>query len=217
MGISGVYFEFYSLHRATNFFSPAWDDKAPDWDQRLRRFSQTVVQQIDNLSAIASEFSDFAKMPQSEMEKIDLAQVIDNAIALFKDVQQIEFVSNARQVAPCYVYADKKQMLRIFNNLIKNSMQAIRNPSEGRIEIEIHKENGSYKVSVTDNGSGISSEEAEKIFTPSFTTKTGGMGLGLAIVKSIIESTGGEIWFESKSGTGTSFFIRLPESGGKIN
>ena len=193
------------------YLQKAWDDKAPDWDQRLRRFSQTVIQQIDNLSAIASEFSDFAKMPQSEMEKIDLANVIENAIGLFKDVQQIEFISNAQYVAPCYVYADKKQMLRVFNNLIKNSIQAIKNPSEGLIEIGILKENSTYKVTLTDNGSGIKKEEAEKIFTPSFTTKTGGMGLGLAIVQSIIESSGGEIWFESEFGTGTTFFIRLPE------
>lgn len=198
------------------YLQKAWDDKAPDWDQRLKRFSQTVIQQIDNLSAIASEFSDFAKMPQSEMERIDLATVIENAIGLFKDVQQIDFVSNAKQQAPCYVYADKKQMLRVFNNLIKNSMQAIKNPSEGRIEIDIHKENDSYKVTLTDNGFGISKTEAEKIFTPSFTTKTGGMGLGLAIVQSIIESTGGKIWFESEPGTGTSFYILLPQSR-KIN
>lgn len=91
-------------------------------------------------------------------------------------------------------------------------MQAIKTPSEGRIELDIHKESDSYKITISDNGSGISKAEAEKIFTPSFTTKTGGMGLGLAIVQSIIESTGGEIWFESEPGTGTSFFIRLPES-----
>jgi len=192
------------------YLQKAWEENAPDWEQRLKRFSQTLIQQIDNLSAIASEFSDFAKMPQSKMEKIDLAGVIMSAIEFFKEVDKIHFKSNARQTAPCYVNADKKQMLRVFNNLIKNSIQAIRDPSQGKIEINIKRENGTYLISVNDNGTGIPKEQAEKIFTPSFTTKSGGMGLGLAIIKSTVLSSGGEIWFESALGKGTTFFIRLP-------
>jgi signal transduction histidine kinase len=108
------------------------------------------------------------------------------------------------------VNADKTQLLRVFNNLLKNSVQAIGNKEEGKIDISVTMEQKNYLIIITDNGSGIPTEKTDKIFTPNFTTKTGGMGLGLAMVKSIIESTGGKIWFESEENIGTSFYITLP-------
>ena len=65
-------------------------------------------------------------------------------------------------------------------------------------------------VSVVDNGEGIPAETQSKIFTPNFTTKTSGTGLGLAMCKSIAEQAGGTIWFETKEGEGTTFFVQLP-------
>ena len=111
---------------------------------------------------------------------------------------------------PYYVLADKKQILRVFNNLIKNSIQAISGSKPGIIEIKSKEINDFYLFSIKDNGYGISIEQSEKIFYPNFTTKTGGMGLGLAIVKSIVITTGGDIWFESEEGKGTTFYIKLP-------
>lgn len=192
------------------YLQKAWDERAPDWEQRLKRFTETIIQQIDNLSVIASEFSDFAKMPQTYLEKIDLKEVVANALGLFSEFRHIEFIADQVPEAPCYVYADRKQMLRVFNNLIKNSVQAIPVDKRGKIEIEIRLENDTYLSRVTDNGIGIPQDLARRIFSPSFTTKTGGMGMGLAIVKSIIINTGGEIWFESEEGIGTTFYIRLP-------
>ena len=196
---------------STQYLQKAWDEQAPDWDQRLKKFSKAIIQQIDNLSVIASEFSDFAKMPQSMYEKIEIDRVIAASVDLFKESRHVDF----RFIKPddhlYYVYADKKQMLQVFNNLFKNSIQAKKDSEDEMIEISIEQQTADhYLIKVTDNGIGISRDQADKIFSPNFTTKTGGMGLGLAIVKSIILDSGGKIWFESEEGVGTTFFIQLP-------
>jgi signal transduction histidine kinase len=80
----------------------------------------------------------------------------------------------------------------------------------GNIEIQVSEKNNHVIVSVSDNGIGIPAELLSKIFTPNFTTKTGGMGLGLAIVKSIAEGMGGQTWFETTEGKGTTFFVEMP-------
>jgi signal transduction histidine kinase len=114
-------------------------------------------------------------------------------------------------IKQCIVFADRTQIVRVFNNLIKNSIQAISATNNGKIDIHISKENNHFIIRVADNGVGIAEEQKEKIFSPNFTTKTGGTGLGLAMVKSIVEGYGGKIWFESKVNAGTAFFIELPE------
>jgi two-component system, NtrC family, nitrogen regulation sensor histidine kinase NtrY len=101
-------------------------------------------------------------------------------------------------------------MLRVFNNLLKNSIQAINEIENGKVDIEITRHENTIAIKVADNGTGISKEESERIFSPNFTTKTGGMGLGLAMVKNIVESYNGTIRFESEKNKGTTFFVELP-------
>jgi signal transduction histidine kinase len=100
--------------------------------------------------------------------------------------------------------------MRVFTNLINNSIQAIGEGNPGKIEIRITTLSGSHLITLSDNGSGILPEQEGKIFQPNFTTKSGGMGLGLAIVRNIIISSGGEITFTSETGKGTTFSISLP-------
>ena len=111
------------------------------------------------------------------------------------------------------VLADKEQMLRVFNNLIKNSVQAIQEPADGLIKIKLTSDAMNHNILFSDNGKGIPEEMKEKVFYPNFTTKSGGMGLGLAMVKSIIENAKGSIRFESQESEGTTFFITLPKAG----
>ena len=105
---------------------------------------------------------------------------------------------------------DRQQLLSVFNNLFKNSLQAAKENEMVKVHIHISNKAQFLFVEFSDNGKGIKESEAERIFNPSFTTKTSGMGLGLAIVKSIIEDMDGQIWFKSAAGKGTSFFIKLP-------
>jgi signal transduction histidine kinase len=112
---------------------------------------------------------------------------------------------------PRYVYADEKQLSRVFINLFTNAIQAINAGTKGRISIELTTRPSNHEIIIHDNGIGMSEEQQHKIFSPNFTTKSSGMGLGLAMVKNIIETVGGNITFSSKPGNGTTFIIELPE------
>ena len=187
-----------------------WQDHAPDMDQKMERLTKTIIEQIDTLSTIATEFSNFAKMPKANLEKINIERVLINSISLFRDYAAVEIIFNNLSSLEPIVFADKEQLLRVFNNLIKNAIQSIPENKKGLIEIVLRNENNQIEIRVTDNGSGISDEAVDKIFVPNFTTKTGGMGLGLAMVKNIIETANGRIWFETKNTQGTTFHISLP-------
>ena len=195
---------------SVQYLQKAWDEKSPDWEERLSRFTQTIIEHIDTLSDIASEFSDFAKMPQKKEEKLDLSHVIQKSIDLFSDTAHITFRYEEKVKAPQYVMADKNQLIRVFNNLIKNSVQAIGKKKKGLVEVRIDREEDHFLISVADNGPGIPDDMVDKIFSPSFTTKSSGMGLGLALVRSIVQEAGGEISFTSSPDHGTIFMIKLP-------
>ncbi len=186
-----------------------WDDKNPDFDKQLQRFTQTLVMQIDTLSAIATDFSDFAQMPEPKIEVLDIIPIINHSVGLFKESQNITIYFSVKEES-CYILADDNQMLRVFNNLIKNAIQAIPPEREGLLEIKLKQTEKFCRLSFADNGLGISLEQQVRIFSPSFTTKSAGMGLGLTMVKNIVENIRGKIWFDSVEGEGTSFYLEFP-------
>jgi signal transduction histidine kinase len=188
----------------------AWKEKTPDFKQRIERFTETMTSQIESLSVIASEFSDFAKMPQTRNEKIELKELINGMLSLYTDIVPVDF-SPDPPADDFFILADRKQVLRVFTNLINNSLQAIGDNPRGKIRIVLEKRENKIMIQVADNGSGISPEQAERIFQPNFTTKSGGMGLGLAIVRSIVLSAGGDIGFRSEAGKETTFTLLFPE------
>jgi two-component system, NtrC family, nitrogen regulation sensor histidine kinase NtrY len=195
---------------SVQYLQKAWDEKTPDWEKQLKRFTHTIIEQIDSLSEIASEFSDFAKMPAANIEKIELTEIIKSATDLYQH-HQIR-ISVSQKESLFLVRADKKQLLRAFNNLIQNAVQAIGDKENGMIDIKIIDEGTFYDVSISDNGTGITDDQAARIFSPSFTTKSSGMGLGLAMVKSILTTINGSISFVSKPGEGTTFYVKIPAS-----
>jgi nitrogen fixation/metabolism regulation signal transduction histidine kinase len=189
----------------------SWNEKDPDWEDRLHRLSDTLIQQIDTLSDIATAFSDFAKMPKSNNEKIELNETISHAIELYKDYDNIQINFTADENKTYNIFADQKQLLRVFNNLIKNSIQSFEINKNGFVDIDIVEQSQQYIIHFRDNGCGIPKEQQAMIFVPNFTTKSKGTGLGLAMVKNIILNLGGDITFESEEGKGTVFTIVLPK------
>jgi nitrogen fixation/metabolism regulation signal transduction histidine kinase len=187
----------------------AWDDKAPDWEARLKRFSQTLIMQIDTLSAIASEFSDFAQMPEPQIQAFDIVPLVQQAGSLFHNQSYCRLEVDST-ISNCIIKADPNQILRVFNNLIKNALQSIPADRQGLLLIKLTQSGAYCEISFQDNGTGISTESQSRIFSPNFTTKTAGMGLGLAMVKNIIDSVNGKIWFETIPDKGTTFIIQLP-------
>jgi signal transduction histidine kinase len=192
------------------YLQRAWNDNVPDFDSYLKRVTGTLIEQIEKLSSIATEFSHFAKMPAAKRENINLIDKIKSSVTLFSNSRDVEILTDFEDRESIIVYADGEQLLGVFNNLINNAVQAIPRGGNGQIDISTSVLNNKVLVKIRDNGKGISEEIREKMFVPNFTTKTSGMGLGLAIVKGIIESAGGKIWFETETGKGTTFYIELP-------
>jgi len=188
----------------------AWNDKKPDFDVRIAKVTHTVIEQIDTLSAIASEFSAFAKMPKAQDEEVDIAEKIQTIVQLFEHTRNTAVTLNLNDNKCVMIIADKEQLSRVFINLIKNGIQSVPDGIMGHINVDLITYANKVKVTIKDNGHGIPDDRKDKLFKPSFTTKTTGMGMGLAIVKNIIKNADGDIWFESEVGKGTEFFVEFP-------
>ena len=175
--------------------------------EKLKEYSQTLIQQIDVMSSIASAFSDFAKMPTQKKEKIEIISIVKLALDIFNE-KAIKYQTNEKEL---YAFLDKTQLIRIVTNLVKNAIQATENEENPFINVEIISKGSKIKIVVSDNGKGISEEVKDLIFEPKFTTKTSGMGLGLPMIKNIIEAYDGAISFTSNKGAGTVFTVILPK------
>lgn len=187
-----------------------WKDGTPDFNKRLETFTGNQIEYIDNLSSIATVFSNFARLPSADPVEMDLISQIRKTVELFSQTEGIDILFDSGTLSSVMMMADKEHMSGIFSNLIKNAIQAIPTGRKGRIEISLNPGPEKITVTVKDNGQGIPEELKSKMFTPNFTTKSSGMGLGLSIVKRYVESAGGTIWYESAQNIGTSFFIELP-------
>jgi nitrogen fixation/metabolism regulation signal transduction histidine kinase len=175
--------------------------------EKLKEYSQTLIQQIDVMSSIASAFSDFAKMPTQKKEKIEIISIVKLALDIFNE-KSVKYLTKEKEL---YAFLDKTQLIRIVTNLVKNAIQATENEENPLINVEIISKGSKIKIVVSDNGKGISEEVKDLIFEPKFTTKTSGMGLGLPMIKNIIEAYDGAISFTSNKGAGTVFTVILPK------
>lgn len=179
----------------------------PNISQKMKDYSETLIQQIDTMSAVASAFSNFASMPAQQNETLNVVEVVELALDIFNE-NSIQF----EKESPIIISKiDRTQLIRIITNLVKNAIQSIPELQEQkRIRVVVKKELNNVLIIVEDNGVGISPTDVNRIFQPKFTTKNSGMGLGLGIIKNIIENYKGSITFETEYGKGTRFIVSLP-------
>ncbi|MCQ2959020.1 MAG: HAMP domain-containing histidine kinase [Bacteroidales bacterium] len=187
----------------------SWDEKDEKFEKRLKSISKTIIEQIDTLADTATSFSDFAKLSKVVIEPININELLQNCAVLFNQEENIVVSSNLPEKT-LFVLADKEKTMRLFNNLVKNAVQAIPSGKQGEIELSLNESNDFALIAVKDNGRGIDTEAKEHIFELHFTTKSTGSGFGLAICKNIVESCHGEIWYETQVDVGTTFFVKLP-------
>jgi len=186
-----------------------YDPNDPNSELKLQKVTNSIIEQIDALTKIANEFSSFAKMPKPNEAQLDLLPILENVIEVFKEDETCKILLKT-ELKECWVVADKDMILRVFNNLIKNALQAVAETRKGVVCISIEVEDETFLFKIHDNGIGISEDQHDKLFVPYFTTKSTGTGLGLAMVKQIVEIHGGSIWFESIENEGTTFYFTLP-------
>lgn len=191
------------------YLQRAIDNNAPNVKELSKQVADTLVEQIDQLSKIAGDFSQFANIANVHKEIFDLSAVLNPIIQLFRADPRIQ-LSWYKAEMPYLIEADKIQVNRLFTNLIKNAVESCPDPDMVQISITQEIADDTVVIAVQDNGSGIPEHMQAKIFTPNFTTKTSGTGLGLAICRGIVEKANGHIWFETKENKGTTFFVSLP-------
>jgi len=188
-------------------FQRKFDPNDPNLKQKINDYSETLIQQIDTMSSVASAFSNFASMPAQQNETLNVVNVVELTMDIFNE----EYVHFKAEEETIISKIDRTQLIRIITNLVKNAIQAIPESQEKKaVCVNIKKESGNVIITVADNGNGIAPEDFNRIFEPKFTTKTSGMGLGLSIIKNIIENYNGTITFESQEGKGTTFKVSLP-------
>lgn len=195
------------------YLQKAIDNNQPNVKELSGTVANTLVEQIDHLSKIAADFSQFANIGNTNVTRFDLHDVIGSLKKLYTTDERVQF--DWKPVSrPAFLDADKTQMNRLFTNLFANAVEACNGNSVCLIEVSEMIHDDVIRVSIRDNGEGIAPEMQERIFIPNFTTKSSGTGLGLAMCKSIAEQAKGRIWFETERGKGTTFHVELPVANG---
>lgn len=190
-------------------FQRKFDPADPNIREKLSEYSNTLIQQIDTMTSVASAFSSFASMPAQQNETLNVVEIVKLAVEIFNE-SYISFHADDTEII---TRMDRTQLIRIITNLVKNATQALDEyQPDPRVEVKVIRHGDSVKITVADNGKGISMENKNRIFEPKFTTKSSGMGLGLGIIKNIVETYNGAITFNSTPGQGTVFTVSLPVS-----
>ena len=185
------------------------DSGAENMDERIKRTSDTLIEQIDALSDIASSFSTYAKLPQNDPKPLDLAELIGSVVNLYNNTENIAFAYTFDPKQDHTFVGDKTNLNSAISNIIKNAVQAIGTKTDGQINVNLTATEQKFLISISDNGLGIKEEDKKQVFLPNFTTKTNGSGIGLSLTYNIIQSAGGRITFESQEDEGTEFVIEL--------
>jgi two-component system NtrC family sensor kinase len=178
--------------------------------QKGEKTLKIIEKESGQLNEYIHKFLQFAKKPALRLQKTPLDLIIKEILTIITPEAEKRGVSvtfNWDDTIPL-VTIDTSLMRQVFNNLIKNSMEAI--SGTGSITITGNIENENLVIAVEDSGQGIDAENAEKIFEPFFTTKgSRGTGLGMAIIKTNVEAHNGTIECKSSPGKGATFIIRL--------
>jgi two-component system, NtrC family, nitrogen regulation sensor histidine kinase NtrY len=191
------------------YLQMAIDNNAPGVKKISLYVSNILLEQIEHLSKIASDFAQFANLGNSKNQLFDINRTLISVASLYSANEKVQVNTNLYP-GEILIEADKTQINRLFTNLLQNAVQSVPETRQAVIEIQSILNGDHATVSIKDNGNGIPPEMYSKIFIPNFTTKTSGTGLGLAMCKGIVEKLNGKIWFETKDGNWTIFFVELP-------
>ena len=191
------------------YLQKAIDNNSPNVKEMTSGVAKTLVEQIDHLSKIAADFSQFANIGNPRSEVFDVHEMLHSLASLYMATENLEFEWHPVPQR-VILFADKTQLNRLFTNLLQNAVEASDNKEHKKIVMSEELQDGFIIIKIADNGDGIPTQVQEKIFTPNFTTKTSGTGLGLAMSRNIVEQAKGELWFETKEHEGSVFFVKIP-------
>ncbi|WP_138431719.1 ATP-binding protein [Fodinibius saliphilus] len=179
--------------------------------KKIQKITANLIEQIQSLNNIASDFSKFSQPLDDNFEKVNIVEIASSVADLYEHDEEVS-INLESESDTIYIKAIKDELKRVLINLVKNSYEAITDDKKGEIILRIYHQKQHVFVEIEDNGMGIEEENRDNIFVPNFSTKSSGTGLGLAICKKIIEAHEGSISFASVEGEGTTFVIKLPKN-----
>ena len=175
-------------------------------------FLDMIVQEVNGLDRIATEFLEFSRVTPPEMRPVEvnamLARLLQFMSAYLSD-QEVQVVQNFASYLP-ELSLDRSQVEQVIKNIIINAVQAMPHGGTLTVTTRRHQQTDVVDIDFSDTGVGIPANKLDKICAPFFTTKTKGTGLGLAIVRKIVETHGGRLLIRSTPGEGSLFTIQLP-------
>lgn len=178
----------------------------------LDQCTETIIKQVSSLKKMVNEFSQFAKLPESEPMPENLNDVIEEVAQFYENglPEHVHIELNLGENLPD-LPLDHEQMKRVFTNLIDNAVAAFPENRQGTISIqtELHPNTDTVCVEVKDDGSGVPEEIRSRLFEPYTSTKEGGTGLGLSIVNQIISDHHGYIRYFERKPSGSIFAIEF--------
>lgn len=181
-----------------------------DFEAILTTSVRSIVNEVDNLSSLLSEFREFSRLPAPAMEEVAIRPLITEVVATYATESRADVAIDG--LGEITVVADAGQIRQMLSNLVKNALEAV--GDSGRVTVgadEVVRGDTRYcRIQVEDDGPGIDPDQQSRIFDPYVTTKRRGTGLGLAIVQRIVFDHHGQIWFETQRGIGTTFYVDLP-------
>ncbi|HVZ18503.1 MAG TPA: ATP-binding protein, partial [Terriglobales bacterium] len=184
-----------------------------EFDEIFKESTSTLLAEISNLKSIIGRFSDFSKMPQPQLQRVQINELLKRIITLHEPqltaAGRPPVKANLDLAELPMINADPDLLHRVFSNLVLNAMDAM--PQGGTLTVRTRALQNTVQVEVSDTGTGLTPEECQRIFTPYYTSKQHGTGLGLAIVQSVISDHRGSIAVESEPGRGATFRIELPQ------
>ena len=192
----------------------ARQQNSSEFNEIFAESTATLLAELSNLKKIISRFSDFSKMPAPHLQSVDVTRLLEELTRLFDP----QLKAAARPIkletrftkADATIAGDPDLLRRAFENLILNAIDAM--PDGGTLRVSTSAADASVTVEIADTGTGVTDEEASRVFTPYYTTKQHGTGLGLAIVQSVISDHGARISVSSRPREGTAFRMEFQRS-----
>ena len=182
------------------------------FEQHFNVISNNILQQIAIIITMVEDFTSINTPRKVNADRLSVNSVLEHVSTLYQHADENVFLDFTIPEHDSYIYADRSQITRIFDNLVKNGIQAVQAKEiSGRVTISTYgRDKNMIGIKVSDTGKGIPKDNYGKVFLPSFTTKTSGSGIGLAVCKNMVTAANGNIRFESEEGIGTDFYVEFP-------
>jgi len=199
------------LYDRFGVFPTTGDDHVGEYIAWAAEVIGTIREAVASMEVIVNELLEYTREIALHLDEYDLVKITRSAIFGLEEDAGRRGVSVAvsAPTVPCTALVDGIRVKQVLTNIVKNAIEAVPD-RDGKVRVTLSEGNGGVRITVEDNGPGMSVEELGKVFQPFYTNKAQGVGLGMPIVKRLVELHGGEVRIDSGGGGRTTVSVDLP-------